>query len=268
MGPSVGGLLVGFFLLSIVFSVIERLFPSIPAQRRFREGFRTDLAYWFFTPLVSKPLTRLALIIAIVVLAALQGVPLDKGSIQTFVAQRSSPVAAYPIWVQVLAVLFLGDLFAYWGHRLFHREKLWSFHAVHHGSTHLDWLSSVRLHPLNEVGMRLLQVIPLFLLGFDGRVVAAYAPFISFYAILLHANVPWTFGPLRHVIASPAFHRWHHTSQEEGLDRNFAGLFPIFDVIFGTFYMPEGKQPLEFGVKGEPVPGGILAQLWYPFRSR
>ena len=76
----------------------------------------------------------------------------------------------------------------------------------------------------------------------------------------------WAFGPFRYVLASPAFHRWHHTSEEEGLDRNFAGLFPWIDLLFGTFYMPEGRRPERFGLAHEDVPEGLLAQLAYPFR--
>jgi sterol desaturase/sphingolipid hydroxylase (fatty acid hydroxylase superfamily) len=67
------------------------------------------------------------------------------------------------------------------------------------------------------------------------------------------------------LIASPAFHRWHHTSAEEGRDRNFAGFFPLWDLLFGTFYMPKGAQPEVFGVD-DPVPSGLLGQLVYPFR--
>jgi sterol desaturase/sphingolipid hydroxylase (fatty acid hydroxylase superfamily) len=73
-------------------------------------------------------------------------------------------------------------------------------------------------------------------------------------------------GPLRFVLASPAFHRWHHTSDEQGLDKNFAGLFPVWDLVFGTFYLP-AEQPTAFGVRDE-VPAGFLAQLAWPFRGR
>jgi len=70
------------------------------------------------------------------------------------------------------------------------------------------------------------------------------------------------------VIASPTFHRWHHTSEREGLDKNFAGLLAFLDVIFGTFYLPKGQQPRCFGVEGEDVPPTLLGQLLYPFRRR
>ena len=97
---------------------------------------------------------------------------------------------------------------------------------------------------------------------------AAFVPFLTFYALLLHANVTWSYGPLRFVIASPVFHRWHHTTEEEGLDKNFAGLFPFIDLAFGTFYMPPGRQPSRFGVLRDDVPPRLMGQLLYPFRNR
>src|SRR5262249_2309421 len=132
----------------------------------------------------------------------------------------------------------------------------------------LDWLSSVRLHPFNEMIGRSLQVIPFVLLGFPLGLLAAYAPFLTFYAVLIHANVNWSFGPLRYVIATPLFHRWHHTSETEGLDKNFAGFFPIWDIMFGTFYMPKGRVPVVFGVHGEEIPEGFIAQMIYPFKRQ
>ena len=145
---------------------------------------------------------------------------------------------------------------------------LWPFHAIHHSSTTVDWLSSVRLHPVNDVVARVVQVLPLYWMGFNGAALAAFVPFPTIYALLLHANVDWSYGRLRFVVASPMFHRWHHTSEEEGLDTNFAGLFPFIDLAFGTFYMPRGQRPERFGVTGEAVPDGLLAQLAYPFRRR
>jgi sterol desaturase/sphingolipid hydroxylase (fatty acid hydroxylase superfamily) len=97
--------------------------------------------------------------------------------------------------------------------------------------------------------------------------VAAFTLLATLYAIALHANLSWTYGPLRYAIASPAFHRWHHSSAEEGRDRNFAGFFPLWDLLFGTFHMPAGRRPERFGVD-EAVPGGLPGQLVWPFRRR
>jgi sterol desaturase/sphingolipid hydroxylase (fatty acid hydroxylase superfamily) len=85
---------------------------------------------------------------------------------------------------------------------------------------------------------------------------------------MVHANVSWGFGPLGRLVASPKFHRWHHTSEDEGLDKNFAGMFPVFDMIFGTYYMPKDRLPQKFGLKNQTIPGGFWAQMVYPFRRK
>jgi sterol desaturase/sphingolipid hydroxylase (fatty acid hydroxylase superfamily) len=58
----------------------------------------------------------------------------------------------------------------------------------------------------------------------------------------VHANLR-TLGPFKYVLATPVFHRWHHTPFEDGGDTNFAGTFPIWDILFGTFRMPKNRLP-------------------------
>jgi sterol desaturase/sphingolipid hydroxylase (fatty acid hydroxylase superfamily) len=111
----------------------------------------------------------------------------------------------------------------------------------------------------------LLRTVPLFLLGFRLEVLAGVLPGAALHGLLLHANVRWSFGPLRYVIASPAFHRWHHAADAEGRDKNFAGLLPVWDLIFGTFHMP-GRPPVRCGVD-EEVPKGFFGQLVWPWRA-
>ena len=263
MHPTLARVAIGLVIFAAIFAVLETFWPANPGQPRRRPDVRTDLAYWFLTPLVTKAITR-ALIYGVFVAAA---VVLGKQIVQQWL-HPSGPIARQPAWLQAIEIVFVGDLIGYWIHRLFHRRPLWPFHAVHHSSTQLDWLSAVRLHPVNDALPRLLQTVPFVLLGFSPKVMAAYLPFLTFYAVLLHANVRWSLGPLRYVIASPTFHRWHHTSEREGLDKNFAGLLAFLDVIFGTFYLPKGQQPRCFGVEGEDVPPTLLGQLLYPFRRR
>jgi sterol desaturase/sphingolipid hydroxylase (fatty acid hydroxylase superfamily) len=152
----------------------------------------------------------------------------------------------------------------YWLHRLFHTGAWWPFHAVHHSSEELDWLSSVRVHPVNEAVNNIAPVVPLLFLGFNPTVTAGVAGFLTFYAIFLHADVDWDFGPLRSVIATPVFHRWHHSKDPAAVDKNFAGLLPLWDIIFGTYYMPRDRMPCDFGVP-EKVPTSYFGQLWHPF---
>jgi len=259
MSPTFASVFIGLLVLGAIFAVLERLWPSIAGQPRWRPEIKTDLVYWFFTPLVTRAITRVVLYLALALVAF--------GTGRTTVQALFTPgaLSRQPIWLQAIEVLLLGDLVGYWIHRLFHRE-LWRFHAIHHSSRQLDWLSSVRLHPVNDLLARVLQTIPFLFLGFSPKVMVAYLPFLTLYAILLHANVSWSLGPLRYVIASPTFHRWHHTSESEGLDKNFAGLFAFYDLLFGTFHMPNGKQPEKFGVESERIPAGIWGQLLYPFR--
>jgi sterol desaturase/sphingolipid hydroxylase (fatty acid hydroxylase superfamily) len=264
--PGILALAIGLLVVSAIFWALERWRPSLPEQRRRRQDTRVDLAYWFFTPLVTRAATRLSLGIVFALIAFSQGLTLAE--LQRLVTTRRTWVSSLSPWIQVPLILLLADLLAYWTHRLFHGRRLWRFHAIHHSSKTVDWLSSVRLHPVNDAVARIAQVLPLYWVGFDGLVLAAFVPFLTFYALLIHANVDWTYGPLRFAIASPAFHRWHHTTEEEGLDKNFAGLFPFIDLAFGTFYMPPGRQPQRFGILGDDVPDGLWAQIVYPFRRR
>jgi sterol desaturase/sphingolipid hydroxylase (fatty acid hydroxylase superfamily) len=70
------------------------------------------------------------------------------------------------------------------------------------------------------------------------------------------------------VLATPVFHRWHHTTQQEGRHTNFAGTFPVLDILFGTFRMPERRMPDHYGVDDQSTfPSEITGQLAYPFRK-
>jgi len=262
------GLLVALLVLSVVFGVIERLWPSSTAQRRSRQSLITDLTWWGFTPLVGKVFAGLVVGVFILVIARLLGQDVTVDELKGL-TQRDTFVSRQPLGVQLVAFLIIADLMAYWMHRAHHTfERLWRSHAVHHSSTELNWLSSVRVHPFNEALQNAAIASPLVLLGFQTGTVAAYLPFLTFYAIFVHANVRWDFGPLRYVIVTPAFHRWHHSAEADALNKNFAGLFPLTDWLFGTLYLPKGVQPSRFGVNDLQVPGGFLAQLAFPLRRR
>ncbi len=258
-GPTLPGIIIGFAVLSAAFFVLQKIWPGVRGQKTFRRGFLTDCAYWAFTPLVARTVTPIAIAIALIPIAAANGVDLKS------LAQGRGALAAQPLWAQAIQIFVIGDFIGYWQHRWFHGGWRWPFHAVHHSSEDLDWLSSVRLHPVNDILARIIQAAPIVALGYNVAAVALFSAATTLYAITLHANLNWTYGPLRYAIASPAFHRWHHTSAAEGRDRNFAGFFPLWDLLFGTFHMPKGQQPEVFGVD-DPVPKGLLGQLVWPFR--
>ncbi len=260
-------LIIALGVLSLAFGVVERLWPSVRGQRRLRKGVFTDVAWWMFTPTIGKIFTGIVVAVSILSLAAIFGIGITVEHLRGL-AERDTAIGRQPLALQLVEFLLLADLLAYWQHRAFHTfSQLWRIHAVHHSSTEVDWLSSVRVHPVNDALGNAFVATPLLLLGFSPATLGAYLPFLTLYAIVIHANVGWEYGPLRYVIASPAYHRWHHSAEREAINKNFSGLFPFVDALFGTLYFPKGRQPLIFGVADQPVPAGFLPQLVYPFRS-
>lgn len=255
---------ISLLILSVIFFVIERIVGRgrNRVQPVIRRGWFTDVVYWFATILLTKPLVRLLFILPAAFLVLARVVPAE--TFKSGLYAGFGPLSRQPVWLQVIQIYLLVDCIGYWTHRMFHRGKWWPFHAVHHSSEDLDCLGSLRVHPVNDMVNKLAQAAPLLLMGYNPAVTLSTAPVLTFYAIFLHANVNWDFGPLRYVIASPAFHRWHHSREREAWDKNFAGLLPLWDLLFGTFYMPRGRYPENFGIC-EPMPKGFLGQLWEPF---
>ncbi len=255
--------IVAFFVLLVLFRLIDWFRPVEHRVPILRSGFWTDIAYWAITPLMTRVLTRVTTLVVILPVAWLAYDRIDRD----LILNGFGPASHLPLPLQAILILLIADFFGYWGHRMFHRPGLWRLHAVHHSSDALDWLSSVRVHPLNDAIMRAGTTLPVFALGFAPKAVATLLPLITLMAILVHANVDWDWGPLRSVVASPRFHRWHHTSEVEGRDKNFAGIFPLWDILFDTYYMPKDRVPTHFGCDS-PVPQGVFRQFLFPFRRR
>ena len=252
-----------YLALTLFFGIIQAAYPSIRSQRTWRKGSRLDSFYWFFTLIFSQVLSTICIAAIVVPIFWVLGRTID----MDVLTEGYGYLGSLPHWLQGLAIVFIGDFMGYWTHRWLHTGRMWKIHAIHHSSEELDWLSSVRVHPLNDIISRTAQSFPVLLLGFAPLSVEIYAPFLTAYLAFIHANLPWSYGPFRYLIASPVFHRWHHSREIEALDKNFAGLFPIFDVLFGTFYMPEKCQPKNFGLYEEYLPMNFRRHLLYPFRE-
>lgn len=246
---------------AVVLTPAERWAPAHRQPLFFRKGLLLDIIYWFATPLLTRCTTALALagVLAVVLLC----IGPDRLPKDLFIG-GFGPLSRQPWWVQAIEILFLADFVDYWTHRGLHRGRWWRIHAIHHSPEEMNWISSSRVHPLNDLITRACQVLPVVLLGFSPTSVVAVVPLISFYVMFLHSNVRWDFGPLRWVLVSPAYHRWHHTSDDEGIDKNFAGIFPIWDLIFGTAHFPK-TLPTRYGLVGYQMPDSFWEHLKYPF---
>ncbi|MBC7788426.1 MAG: sterol desaturase family protein [Anaerolineae bacterium] len=250
--------LLNVLLLSVLFVPLERFWPLHRDQSVFRPGWTTDGVYLFASHLLVQVSTLLTLMPARVLFSWAV-----HPAIQTAVQSQ-------PVVLQFLGCVLVADLSEYAVHRLFHRNRwLWPFHAVHHSSTSMDWLAGSRLHVVDVVLTRGLTFVPLFLLGFDTGPLYAYLVFVSIHAVFIHANVSWRFPRLvEALVVTPRFHHWHHGAEAAALDKNFAVHLPWIDKLFGTYHCPEGKWPAEYGIAGNPVPDGYLAQLAYPVTSK
>ena len=162
-------------------------------------------------------------------------------------------------------VIVLSDLGFYWTHRLFHAVPwLWRFHSIHHSIEELDWLAATRVHPVDQILTKGVSLIPIVALGFSELAIGVYALLYHWQSFLIHSNVGFGFGPLRLLLASPEFHHWHHSSDREARDRNFAGQLSFLDALFGTLHMPRGEMPTAYGLD-RPMPQRYAFQLLYPF---
>lgn len=252
---------VAFF---IGFGVLAKLMPCNPNQPLLRKGMVTDALYGLVVPIIGRFVSLIYIGIAVGIL--FNDIP--KESLGDFFKQGHGPLGALPLWAQAAMVFILSDFLLYWGHRLFHRADLWKWHAIHHSPTELDWLSTHRFHPVNVFLTFTLVDAFMLIIGFSMQAAAIMGTFNMLYSAMVHANLNWTFGPFKYVFASPVFHRWHHTTQAEGLDKNFAPTFPLIDIMFGTFYMPEGKLPERYGVDNAKIPESFIGQIIWPFKQR
>ena len=238
---------------------LESHWPGVPAQRPLRRGWLVDVVYWLITTLITRPISRIAVAIVLFPVFLLSGAGSFENLLQGF-----GPLGRQPRLYQAVQMIIIIDLIGYWMHRIFHLSRLWPFHAIHHSSIELDWLSAARVHPVNDMVNQAVHAAILVVLGYSPLLLGDALSCFTFYAIFQHANVLWDFGPLRKVIASPRFHHSHHTSAEAGQSKNFAGLLPLWDILFGTYYSP-AKQPFQFRVH-ESVPCDLVGQMLWPLR--
>ncbi len=183
-------------------------------------------------------------------------------------ARLQEAMGSLPWLVQFFLAVLVADLAEYWIHRALHVVPwLWRFHAIHHSSKSLDWIAGSRAHIVDDLLIRGLMLIPMTFV-FSQGIIVAYLLFVTIHATWEHTN----FGPsikwLEPYLIFPRFHHWHHTSQKESIDKNFAIHFPWIDRLFGTYYCPEDRWPDTYGLHNEPIPAGFWGQTFYPFTPR
>jgi len=171
-------------------------------------------------------------------------------------------------------ILFLvQDFCRYWNHYLHHEQRfLWPFHAVHHSAEVMTPITFLRAHPMYSVLQILVisalvgiaQGIILFALvgTIDIKVIyastMAFNAYVFFGGHLRHSHIWISYGrTLEHILISPAQHQIHHSSDVKHHDCNYGEIFAIWDWMFGTLYVPDGYEDLNYGLadsEGNPIP--------------
>ena len=152
-------------------------------------------------------------------------------------------------WWAWAMLLVLDDFIYYWMHRLNHEVRIfWAGHVSHHSAVKMNYATALR----QGVGERLhkyLFWLPLPLLGFDALMIFTMMSINLFYQFWVHTELVQRLpSPLEFVFNTPSHHRVHHASNPRYLDRNHAGMFILWDRLFGTFSAEEPKDPPRYGL--------------------
>ena len=190
------------------------------------------------------------------------------GSLLSEITSQGMPTGAeFFVALGFMVVTFaIADFTSFFLHFLQHKiPLLWEFHKVHHSPEVMHPLSNFREHPIDNIlytsGLGLVSgVLAGLFVMYYGQMphvptIFAVPVFVFLFNVsgyhLRHSHV-WLRWPGRWsmVFPSPAHHHVHHSRHPDHLDKNFAFFFPVWDVLFGTYHMPETDEDVEFGIYG------------------
>ena len=171
-----------------------------------------------------------------------------------------------PYWVQAIVMILVADFLRYWFHVACHKNSfLWRFHAVHHSPDKLYWINTGRFHPIEKAAQFLFDALPFILLGISESVLAFYFVFYAVNGFFQHSNIELRFGVLNYLISTAELHRFHHSRVASEANSNYGNNTIIWDVLFGTRYLPAGRNIEKLGLKNTKYPLSFLEQLKTPF---
>ena len=170
------------------------------------------------------------------------------------------------VWWAWPLCFVLDDLKYYWVHRAGHRVRwMWAAHVNHHSSQHYNLSTALRQTWTGSFTFGLLFALPLILLGFHPVMIATAGGFNLIYQFWIHTEaidkMPRWFEA---IMNTPSHHRVHHATNPRYLDRNYAGVFIIWDKMFGTFEPERGDEHIRYGIIKQL---GSFNLLWSVFHE-
>jgi sterol desaturase/sphingolipid hydroxylase (fatty acid hydroxylase superfamily) len=257
-----------YYVVIVVCSVCFVLELMLPKKQGYevlrRRGFWLDLVYVFFMDFVFWALGFYA------ITSVVEYIFLDSLHHLGFEHPQLFNISRLPVIVQFLILFVLVDFVQFVGHWLLHRVNfLWAFHKIHHAQEQLGFASTRHFHWVEFFVFKPLLYIPFGLIGFSVQNYISFELWVGYFLTFFsHCNVKVNFGRLNYILINPETHYWHHAKNIPGrYGVNYASILNIWDVIFGTFYLPENKKP-ELGVPDiKEIPATFMGQMLYPFKT-
>ncbi len=168
-------------------------------------------------------------------------------------------------WAWILCFV-LDDMAYYWFHRFAHRVRwMWASHVNHHSSQHYNLSTALRQTWTGTIALGFLFRMPLLLIGFHPAMIAFCAGLNLIYQFWFHTEAigkcPRWFEA---VMNTPSHHRVHHATNPLYLDKNYAGVFIVWDKLFGTFQPELDDQRIHYGIVKQL---GSFNLLWVAFHE-
>ena len=160
----------------------------------------------------------------------------------------------------------LDDLAYYWFHRTAHRVRwFWASHVNHHSSQHYNLSTALRQTWTGTIALGFVFRLPLLLIGFPPAMILFCAGLNLIYQFWFHTEAiqkcPRWFEA---VMNTPSHHRVHHATNPVYLDRNYAGVFIVWDKLLGTFQPELESEKIHYGVVKQL---GSFNLLWVAFHE-
>ncbi|MBO6702279.1 MAG: sterol desaturase family protein [Pseudomonadales bacterium] len=151
-----------------------------------------------------------------------------------------------PLWVWIAAFVAY-DFCYYWKHRFGHEWRiLWASHVAHHQSEEFNLSTALRQTGTDYIGF--VFYIPLYLVGLPVEVIITVGSLNLIYQFWVHTEHIRRLGPIEWVFVTPSNHRVHHAKNPDYIDKNYGGVFILWDRMFGTFKDEQKDKPCYYGI--------------------
>ena len=255
---------LGLIIISIFIWGLEILFPWRKQQGVFRKDFWLDAFYMFFNFfLFSLAING----VYSVTQALLERIGINSTSLSLV------DLSEWSFGLQIFVFFVVLDFLQWVTHIFLHRIPiLWKFHQVHHSVKEMGFAAHFRYHWMENILYKPLKTLGVMLLGgFEPE----HAYIVHFFAISIghfnHANLKWSWGPLKYVLNNPVMHLYHHAYElpKGRFGVNFGISLSLWDYLFKTHHVPEASGNIRLGFpKDEEIPDNFFGQFLHGFKSK